>query len=69
MANISPTFEQACLGNIPAAETHLNGVMAILNSREQRKDIWDGPSYIELELTNRYLLLSVSLKAKFDGIH
>ncbi|KAL3439974.1 hypothetical protein BJX65DRAFT_291310 [Aspergillus insuetus] len=49
---------EACLGNIPAAETHLNGVMALFDSREDADGVWDSSDDIERELADRYLILT-----------
>jgi hypothetical protein len=48
---------QACLGNIPAAETHLNGVMALFDSREDADSVWDSRDDVKSELADRYLIL------------
>ncbi|CEL04211.1 hypothetical protein ASPCAL05342 [Aspergillus calidoustus] len=49
---------EACLGNIPAAETHLNGVMALFGSREDADGVCDSSDDIEGELADRYLILT-----------
>ncbi|KAL3469793.1 hypothetical protein BJX99DRAFT_240624 [Aspergillus californicus] len=49
---------ESCLGNIPAAETHLNGTMALFDSREQVRSTSGNIDYIEGELANRYLILT-----------
>ncbi|KAL3487676.1 hypothetical protein BJX62DRAFT_227827 [Aspergillus germanicus] len=49
---------EACLGNIPAAKTHLNGVMALFDSREDADGVCDSSDGVESELADRYLILT-----------
>ncbi|KAJ5669125.1 hypothetical protein N7462_010195 [Penicillium macrosclerotiorum] len=49
---------EACLGNLPAAETHLNGIMALFNSRTQEDSAFNSTDDRNTELANRYLLLA-----------
>ncbi|KAL4919241.1 hypothetical protein BDW62DRAFT_179712 [Aspergillus aurantiobrunneus] len=49
---------EACLGNLAVAETHLNGTMALFDSRGQVEGACRGIHDIEAELANRYLLLT-----------
>ncbi|KAJ5805716.1 uncharacterized protein N7503_003318 [Penicillium pulvis] len=62
---------EACLGNLNTAETHLNGVMSFFDSHEHSRDAWGNFSDIEVELTNRYLLLTSTfvsaLRSRLEG--
>ncbi|KAL2796268.1 hypothetical protein BJX66DRAFT_324199 [Aspergillus keveii] len=49
---------EACLGNIPAAEIHLNGVMALFDSREDADGVRGSSDDLETELADRYLILT-----------
>ncbi|KAL4866474.1 hypothetical protein BDV12DRAFT_172856 [Aspergillus spectabilis] len=61
---------EACLGNLTAAETHLNGIMALFDSRGQVDGASDSIDDIEGELANRYLLLTscfvLALKSRLE---
>ncbi|KAL5334974.1 hypothetical protein BJX70DRAFT_391011 [Aspergillus crustosus] len=61
---------EACLGNITAAETHLNGIMALFDSREQTDTASNSIDDIEDELADRYLLLTscfvLALKSRLE---
>ncbi|KAJ6114646.1 hypothetical protein N7486_000424 [Penicillium sp. IBT 16267x] len=62
---------EACFGNLSTAETHLNGIMSFFDSREQSRDAWGNIDDIEVELTNRYLLLTSAfvfvLRSRLEG--
>ncbi|KAL2865891.1 Zn(II)2Cys6 transcription factor domain-containing protein [Aspergillus lucknowensis] len=49
---------EACLGNLPAAETHLSGVMALFDSHSRMDCPADSTNDIGSELADRYLLLT-----------
>ncbi|KAL4875249.1 hypothetical protein BJY04DRAFT_202494 [Aspergillus karnatakaensis] len=63
---------EACLGNLPAAEAHINGVMALFNSRAHSNSI-NRPENTEIdgELANRYLILTscflLALKSRLQS--
>ncbi|KAL2817714.1 hypothetical protein BDW59DRAFT_152516 [Aspergillus cavernicola] len=61
---------EACLGNLTTAETHLNGIMALFDSRGQVDGASGSIDDIEGELANRYLLLTscfvLCLKSRLD---
>ncbi|KAH8890060.1 hypothetical protein GQ53DRAFT_688840 [Thozetella sp. PMI_491] len=51
------SFIEGCLGNMEAAETHLNGLMSFLDLREQDTQIVTDRDAMDNELANRYLLM------------
>jgi hypothetical protein len=48
---------QACLGDIPAAEAHLEGLMAFIDALGSRFQSEVNEHTIEGELTDRFLLM------------
>ncbi|OJJ60477.1 hypothetical protein ASPSYDRAFT_42220 [Aspergillus sydowii CBS 593.65] len=64
------SLSEACLGNLAAAETHLNGVMALFDSHGQAAGACDKVDDIDSELASRYLLLTscfvLALKSRLE---
>ncbi|KAL2847865.1 hypothetical protein BJY01DRAFT_163908 [Aspergillus pseudoustus] len=61
---------EACLADLAAAETHLDGVMALFDSHDQRAGTDGGIDDLDAELANHYLILTscffLALKSRLD---
>ncbi|OIW25432.1 hypothetical protein CONLIGDRAFT_93305 [Coniochaeta ligniaria NRRL 30616] len=63
-------FAECCLGNLPAADAHFQGLMALLDIADPRGLGQMGADEVDGELADRYLILSQNflhgLKSRFD---
>ncbi|KAH7131665.1 hypothetical protein B0J13DRAFT_610754 [Dactylonectria estremocensis] len=64
-------FTECSLGNIPAAETHLDGLVTVVDLHRPLNHEFDGRMEVNDELVNRYLILSWHsvhvLKSRVEG--
>ncbi|CAM1501264.1 Fc.00g104260.m01.CDS01 [Cosmosporella sp. VM-42] len=51
-------FAECCLGNVATAETHLDGLMTIMDHQPSNPHSSDGAVRVEEELADRYLILT-----------